>query len=127
MPHIGGAGMHATIQDSSNLGPSLNFAKAPLYVTKHSDAEFSSAHASNAYDPYNPVIDFAKYLNGENLEQEECVFRHCSSSGRSVPYPAVNAELPTSAASCFGSTWACTTFRTRATSETPFTRQRTPA
>lgn len=65
--------MHATIQNSSNLGPSLNFAKAPLYVTKHHDSEFSSAHASNAYDPYNPVVDFAKYLNGENLEQEECV------------------------------------------------------
>ncbi|BGP31066.1 hypothetical protein JCM10296v2_002830 [Rhodotorula toruloides] len=73
MPHIGGAGMHATIQNSSNLGPSLNFAKAPLYITKHHDSEFSSAHASNAYDPYNPVIDFAKYLNGENLEQEDLV------------------------------------------------------
>jgi primary-amine oxidase len=33
MPHIGGAGMHATIQNSTNLGPSMNFAKAPIYVT----------------------------------------------------------------------------------------------
>lgn len=68
MPNIGGAGMHATIQDSTNLGPSMNFAKAPIYVTSASsfprrpsdrvadlkiaraeqhDSEFTAAHASN--------------------------------------------------------------------------------
>ncbi|GJN93983.1 hypothetical protein Rhopal_007046-T1 [Rhodotorula paludigena] len=73
MPHIGGAGMYSTIQNSSNSGPAMNFAKAPLYVTQHHDSEFVSAHPQSSYDPFNPLIDFAEYLNDENLEQEDLV------------------------------------------------------
>jgi len=73
MPHIGGAGMYSTIQNSTNAGPSINFAKAPLYVTKQKDSEFNSAHPNSAYSPFEPIIDFEKYLDGEDLVQEECV------------------------------------------------------
>ncbi|GJN93972.1 hypothetical protein Rhopal_007035-T1 [Rhodotorula paludigena] len=73
MPHIGGAGMFSTIQNSTNAGPSINFATSPLFVTQYHDSEFNSAHPSSAYDPFNPVIDFGKYLNDENLEQEDLV------------------------------------------------------
>ncbi|GAA5855142.1 hypothetical protein JCM9279_001967 [Rhodotorula babjevae] len=74
MPHIGGAGMFSTIQNSSNAGPSINFAKAPLYVTKQKDSEFNSAHPNSAYSPFEPIIDFEKYLDGEDLVQEDLVF-----------------------------------------------------
>ncbi|GAA5820220.1 hypothetical protein JCM3770_006065 [Rhodotorula araucariae] len=73
MPHIGGMGMYATIQNSTNAGPAMNFARAPLYVTKQHDSELVSAHPNSAYDPFNPIIDFEKYLDGENLEQEDLV------------------------------------------------------
>jgi len=59
--------------ESSNLGPTMNWATHALYVTQHHDSEYSTSHASNAYDPYDPVVDFAKYFNGENLQQEDLV------------------------------------------------------
>ncbi|GAA5979366.1 hypothetical protein JCM11641_005014 [Rhodosporidiobolus odoratus] len=73
MPHIGGPGMRTVIQNSTNLGPSMNFATSPLFVTQHHDSEFGSSHAANAYSPYTPVVDFGEYLNGESLEQEDLV------------------------------------------------------
>ncbi|GAA5866523.1 hypothetical protein JCM8547_000655 [Rhodosporidiobolus lusitaniae] len=72
MPTLG-AGMHSTIVDSSNLGPSINFATKALYFTKHSDSEAVASHPYNPYDAYNPVIDFADYLNDESLAQEDVV------------------------------------------------------
>lgn len=68
-----GSGIHLVFNESSNLGPTMNSATHHLYVTKHHDSEYSVAHASNAYDPYDPVVDFGKYFDGENLEQEDLV------------------------------------------------------
>ena len=92
-PSRGGAGMHLTyvllsaipdwgiscyscrsIQNSSNLYNSQGFGTHALYVTKQHDNEQKSAHATNDYDPRNPVIDFSKYFNSESLDQEDmCV------------------------------------------------------
>ncbi|GAA6007466.1 hypothetical protein JCM11491_004172 [Sporobolomyces phaffii] len=72
MPGRGG-GIHMAFNESSNLGPTMNFAQHQLYVTKHHDSEFSVAHMNNAYDPFDPIIDFAEYLNGEDLQQEDLV------------------------------------------------------
>ncbi|GAA6059733.1 hypothetical protein JCM10212_000261 [Sporobolomyces blumeae] len=72
MPSRGG-GIHMAMKKSSNLGPSANFATHHLFVTKQHDSEHSSSHASNAADPYDPVIDFGKYLDGEDLVQEDLV------------------------------------------------------
>lgn len=51
----------------------MGFATHHLYVTKQKDSEFSVAHANNAYDPYHPIVDFSKYFDGENLQQEDLV------------------------------------------------------
>ncbi|KAL8276662.1 hypothetical protein RQP46_010930 [Phenoliferia psychrophenolica] len=72
-PSRGGAGMHLTIQNSSNLFNSQGFATHALYATKQHDNEQRSAHSSSDYDPQNPVIDFSKFFNSENLEQEDLV------------------------------------------------------
>lgn len=63
--------IHLTIQDSSNLVNSANWAKHDLMITKRKDTEPRSAHAYNNQDVYNPVIDFDEFFNGENLEQED--------------------------------------------------------
>ncbi|BGP20022.1 hypothetical protein JCM10213_000596 [Rhodosporidiobolus nylandii] len=73
MPHIGGSGMASVIQNSTNLANSWGFTQHPLYVLKHHDSEFSVSHASNAYHPQDPVVDFSRYFDGENLEQEDLV------------------------------------------------------
>ncbi|RMZ11590.1 hypothetical protein D0860_03316 [Hortaea werneckii] len=63
--------IHLTIQDSSNLVNSANWAKHDLMITKRKDTEPRSAHAYNNQDVYNPVIDFDEFFDGENLEQED--------------------------------------------------------
>ncbi|GAA5960930.1 hypothetical protein JCM3765_007545 [Sporobolomyces pararoseus] len=68
-----GNGIHLPFNESSNLVDTMGFATHHLYVTKHHDSEFSVAHASNAYDPYHPVVDFGKYFDGEDLVQEDLV------------------------------------------------------
>ena len=73
MPSRGGAGMHLTIQNSTNLLNSQSFGTHDFYVTKRKDTEQTSSHAQNAYDTVNPIIDFAKYFDGEALEQEDLV------------------------------------------------------
>ncbi|GAA5903080.1 uncharacterized protein JCM6883_002688 [Sporobolomyces salmoneus] len=72
MPARGG-GIHLAFNESSNLGNTMGFATHHLYVTKQKDSEFSVAHANNAYDPYHPIVDFSKYFDGENLQQEDLV------------------------------------------------------
>ncbi|KAJ3749653.1 copper amine oxidase [Lentinula detonsa] len=72
MPSKGG-GMHATIQNSSNLINSMNFATHALYVTKQKDTEPRASNANNDYDPANPVVDFAAFFDGESLDQEDLV------------------------------------------------------
>ncbi|KDQ60427.1 hypothetical protein JAAARDRAFT_191806 [Jaapia argillacea MUCL 33604] len=72
MPSSGG-GMRLTIQNSSNLINSQNFATHQLYVTKQKDTEPRAAHANNDYDVANPIVDFNAFFNGESLEQEDLV------------------------------------------------------
>ncbi|KAF7290310.1 Amine oxidase [Mycena chlorophos] len=72
-PSRGGSGMHLTIQDSPNLLNSAGFATHALYVTKQKDTEVHASHPNNDYDPANPIIDFSKYFDGENLNQTDIV------------------------------------------------------
>ncbi|KAF7313195.1 Amine oxidase [Mycena kentingensis (nom. inval.)] len=72
-PSRGGAGMHLTITESSNLLKSQGFATHGLYVTKQKDNEVRASHANNDYDPGHPIIDFDQYFNGENLNQTDIV------------------------------------------------------
>lgn len=68
-----GNGIHLPMNESSNLGDTMAFGTHNFYVTKHHDSEYSVAHRNNAYDPYNPVVDFGKYFDGEDLVQEDLV------------------------------------------------------
>lgn len=73
MPSRGGAGMHLTIQNSSNLFNSQGFATHQLYATKQHDSEPSSSHSTSDYDPKRPLIDFSEFFDGEGLIQEDLV------------------------------------------------------
>lgn len=64
---------HLTVQNSSTLGASVNWATNHLYAVQRKDNEPHSAYPYNAYDPYHPVVDFNKFFNGESLDQEDIV------------------------------------------------------
>lgn len=59
-----GNGMHATIQNSSILGPSSKFANNALHFTLQKDSEFSATSPNNDYDTFDPIIAFENYVNG---------------------------------------------------------------
>ncbi|WVQ79580.1 hypothetical protein IAT38_001680 [Cryptococcus sp. DSM 104549] len=73
MPSRGGAGMHLTITNSSNLINSQGFATHAYYVTKRKDSELRASSAWNDYDTANPLVNFDNFFDGENLEQEDLV------------------------------------------------------
>ncbi|KAK2596781.1 hypothetical protein QQS21_006109 [Conoideocrella luteorostrata] len=62
-----------TVSNSSNAMNALNFADHHFYVTKQKDTEAQAAHPYNVLDPVEPIIDFAKFFNGESLDQEDLV------------------------------------------------------
>ena len=61
------------MQNSSSLGQSVNWATHHLYAVQRKDSEPKSAHPYNGWDPDEPVIDFAKFFDGESLDQEDVV------------------------------------------------------
>lgn len=71
MPSRGGAGMHLTITNSSNLLNSQGFATHAYYVTKQKDSEPRASSAWNDYDTANPLVDFNQFFDGESLYQED--------------------------------------------------------
>ncbi|OCF40116.1 hypothetical protein I317_06067 [Kwoniella heveanensis CBS 569] len=73
MPSRGGAGMHLTITNSSNLLNSGGFTTHQYYVSKRKDSEMKAASAWNDYDTANPLIDFNKFFDGESIDQEDIV------------------------------------------------------
>lgn len=72
-PSKGGAGMHVTIANSTNLANAGGFTTHAYYVTKHHDSETRAASAWSDYDPWNPMRDFNTYFDGEDIEQEDIV------------------------------------------------------
>lgn len=64
---------YLTIQNSTTLGKSVNWATHHLYAVQHKDSEPQSAYPYNGWDPNEPVIDFAKFFDGESLDQEDIV------------------------------------------------------
>ncbi|KAJ3540677.1 hypothetical protein NMY22_g4201 [Coprinellus aureogranulatus] len=68
-----GTPVHSTVVDSSVLKDAGHFATHHLYVTKQKDTEKRLSHNSNNMDPRDPVINFSKFFDGENLEQEDIV------------------------------------------------------
>ncbi|TWU71601.1 hypothetical protein ED733_003204 [Metarhizium rileyi] len=62
-----------TVSNSPNAMNTLNFADHHFYVTKQKDAEAQAAHPYNVLNPADPMIDFAKFFDGESLDQEDLV------------------------------------------------------
>jgi primary-amine oxidase len=60
-----------TIQNSSVSQNALNHADHHLYVTRQKDTEARADHPYNLLDPADPMVDFAKYFDGESLDQED--------------------------------------------------------
>ncbi|KAL2216423.1 copper amine oxidase [Thermoascus aurantiacus ATCC 26904] len=65
--------IHLTVQNSTNLKDSANWASHHFFVTKQKDTEMRNAYPYNSLDPEFPVIDFNKFFDGESLEQEDIV------------------------------------------------------
>lgn len=62
---------HLTMANSSNAGRAIHFATADLFVTQQKDSEPRASDWVNTYDVDNPLVDFAKFLDGESLDQED--------------------------------------------------------
>ncbi|KHO00533.1 Copper amine oxidase [Metarhizium album ARSEF 1941] len=62
-----------TVANPSNALEAVNFADHHFYVTRQKDTEAQAAHPYNVLDPADPVIDFAKFFDGESLHQEDLV------------------------------------------------------
>ena len=64
---------HLTVQNSTNLKNSVNWASHHLYAVQQKDTEPRSVYAFSSLDPARPVVDFGKFFDGESLEQEDLV------------------------------------------------------
>ncbi|KAF5658677.1 peroxisomal amine oxidase [Fusarium heterosporum] len=68
-----GSTAYLTVQSSSALGQSANWANHNLYALQHHDTEPKSAYAFNSYNPHHPAVNFDNFFNGESLNQEDIV------------------------------------------------------
>ncbi|EEU33975.1 uncharacterized protein NECHADRAFT_94780 [Fusarium vanettenii 77-13-4] len=68
-----GSTAHLTVQSSSALGQSANWANHNLYALQHHDTEPKSAYAFNSHDPHHPAVNFDEFFDGESLDQEDIV------------------------------------------------------
>ncbi|KAL6693525.1 putative membrane copper amine oxidase [Trichoderma pleuroticola] len=59
-----------TVLNSSNAMNAVNFADHHFYVTKQKDTEAQATHPYNVLNPVEPIVDFAKFFDGESLDQE---------------------------------------------------------
>ncbi|KAF2726734.1 membrane copper amine oxidase [Polyplosphaeria fusca] len=64
---------HLTIENSSSLLNSANWANHDIQFTRQHDTEPRSSHTYNTQDTANPPIDFNAFFNGESLVQEDLV------------------------------------------------------
>ncbi|MCJ1391556.1 hypothetical protein MMC18_004420 [Xylographa bjoerkii] len=64
---------HLTILNSTSLGKAAEWAGRDLWVVKHKDTEPRSASPVNFIEPQSPLIDFAKFVDGEAIVQEDLV------------------------------------------------------
>ncbi|KIW16195.1 hypothetical protein PV08_06246 [Exophiala spinifera] len=86
---LGGTGMgnptHLTILNSTTLGKSASWSSADLWVLKnHPDAEPASAHHLNYLEPLDPLVDFEKMVDGEEVTDQDLVL-YFNLGGHHVP------------------------------------------
>ena len=72
---VPGTGMgtppHLTILNSTGLEQATNWAGHDLWVLKQKDTEPRSAHERNVLNPGDPLVDFAKFVDDEDIVQED--------------------------------------------------------
>lgn len=66
-------GLHLTVQNSSNLGAAARWAEYDIQITRRHDWEPRAAHPYNSQDVGDPPVDFARFFDGEPLDQEDLV------------------------------------------------------
>lgn len=62
---------HLEILNSTSLRKAALWAEQDLWVVKQKDTEPMSAHYSNVISSTDPLVNFGKFLDGENIEQED--------------------------------------------------------
>ena len=62
---------HLTILKSTTLGVSAEWAESDLWVVKHKDTEPRSSTALNYYEPKSPLVDFSKFVDGEDIVHDD--------------------------------------------------------
>ncbi|KAK3071898.1 hypothetical protein LTR53_007816 [Teratosphaeriaceae sp. CCFEE 6253] len=62
-----GSPPHLTIENSTTLGDSARWAEHDLWVLRRKDTEPRSADPLNYFAPHDPIIDFTKMADGEDL------------------------------------------------------------
>ncbi|KZT51209.1 amine oxidase [Calocera cornea HHB12733] len=67
------APVHLTVLNSSNLENAAHWSERNFWVTKHKDTEPRSSHPFNNQDVADPVVNFATFVDGESVEQEDLV------------------------------------------------------
>lgn len=74
---VPGTGMgtppHLTIHDSPSIARAAGWAYNDVFVLRQHDHERKSGSEYNAMEPLDPLIDFARYLDGESTLQEDLV------------------------------------------------------
>jgi primary-amine oxidase len=60
-----------TIANSTNARKAAAYAYHDFYVTRQKDTEPRAVDAYNQYVPEDPLVNFAKFLDGEDIEQED--------------------------------------------------------
>jgi primary-amine oxidase len=68
-----GASIHLTIENSTDLDQTINWATHQLYALKRKDSEPSAAYQFNHANIHDPMVNFNDFFNGESLEQEDLV------------------------------------------------------
>jgi primary-amine oxidase len=62
---------HLSFVNSTALGKSAEWAYRDLWAVRQRDAEPKSANPLNYLDPLDPLVDFSKFVDGEQIVQED--------------------------------------------------------
>lgn len=73
-PGLGmGTPSHLTIRNSTALGKSASWAYHDIWILRQHDTEPHTASEFNFVEPWDPLVDFEKMLDGESVLQEDLV------------------------------------------------------
>lgn len=72
MPGSGmGAPAHLTFQGSKSLGLSAEWALKDLWISRQKDTEARSSTPTSNFMPNDPMIDFSRFIDGEDVAQKD--------------------------------------------------------